>query len=198
MEKEQNDDKLKPIQQDANEEPEIYAIGKGPEGPSFTRRGFLSMLGAGAGIAAMARKEEGQAPIQKLIAHSMWITSITFSPDGKILASGSWDKTIRLWEVKTGKLTATINSQSGKGIYSLAFSPDGNTLAAGTYDAVELWNLKSKTPKAITGLETDAGLVNSVAFSPDGELLASGSFSKKLHLWDVSAQKKVATFEGFQ
>ncbi len=77
-----------------------------------------------------------------VILDSVW--SVSFSPDGKTLASGSADNTIQLWDVNTGKKITIDRDSDGHsdGIYSVSFSPDGKTLASGSGDAtVILWNL---------------------------------------------------------
>ena len=65
-----------------------------------------------------------------LKGHKGVITSLAFHPDGRTLASGSWDKTIRIWDVETSTEVMSFRSMVGK-IYSLAYSPDGLQLAAG-------------------------------------------------------------------
>src|SRR2546428_3577989 len=66
-------------------------------------------------------------------AHSDWVLSVAFSPDGKTLASGSGDNTVKLWEVSTGTELRTLKGHS-YGVVSVAFSPDGKTLASGSRD----------------------------------------------------------------
>ena len=78
--------------------------------------------------------------------HTNWVNSVAFSPDGKTLASGSWDRTIKLWDVATGKQQATLKGPEQGGLNSVAFSPDGKTLASGGpngtfYGTIKLWEL---------------------------------------------------------
>jgi WD40 repeat protein len=123
------------------------------------------------------------------------IYSVAFSPDGKRLAYGS-GVTIRLWDVETGKQSATLKHSSW--ILSVAFSPDGKLLASGTErlrdGTVRLWDVQ--TGKHLTTFEEHSRGVTSVAFSPDGKRLASGSYDNTVRLWDVQTGKPLATLEG--
>jgi len=134
-----------------------------------------------------------------LKGHTGPVNSVAFGPDGRILASGSFDNTIRLWDVATGKNTATmkavpkisvtVNGSSTVGVAvsanSIAFSPDGKTLAVGNGDeTVGLWDVATR--KRITDLPGHIGLTT-VAFSPDGKLLAVGNYDGTIKLWDVAA-----------
>ena len=81
------------------------------------------------------------APHHTLIAHNGWVYSVSFSPEGQTLASGSDDGTVRLWDVNTGNLLHTLTAHRGS-VYSVSFSPDGRTLASGSFDhTVLLWKL---------------------------------------------------------
>jgi WD40 repeat protein/tRNA A-37 threonylcarbamoyl transferase component Bud32 len=129
-----------------------------------------------------------------LTGHSDWFLSVAFSPDGQTLASGSVDKTIKLWDVKTGKLRYTLRGHSGS-VRSVAFSPDGQTLASGSGDwTIKLWDVK--TGKLRDTLSGHSGSVCSVAFSPDGQTLASGSYDKTIKLWDMNTANLMAYFRG--
>ncbi|MDH6104584.1 trypsin-like peptidase domain-containing protein [Anabaenopsis tanganyikae CS-531] len=139
--------------------------------------------------------------VNTLTGHSSWVTSVAFSPDslrgaaiGKTLASGSWDNTIKLWDVATGRSIATLTEDS-YGVDSVAFSPDGQTLASGSYDnTIKLWDVA--TGRSIATLTGHSSWVRSVAFSPDGQTLASGSWDTTIKLWDVATGRSIATLTG--
>jgi len=129
-----------------------------------------------------------------VIEASVGVSSVAFSPDGEILVSGSADNTVKLWDIKTGKLINTLEGHTAF-VNSVAFSPVGNILASGSDDnTFKLWDIK--TGKLINTLEGHNNDVNSVAFSPDGEILASGSNDNTIKLWDIKTGKLIKTLKG--
>ncbi|MDX6497601.1 MAG: hypothetical protein QOG23_861 [Blastocatellia bacterium] len=125
--------------------------------------------------------------------HSKAGNSIAVSPDGKTLASGSQDNTIKLWDMATGSELRTLTGHSGW-VLSVAFGPDGKVLASGGYDhTVRLWDVS--TGRQLRTFERQAEIY-SVAFSPDGKILASGSYDRTVRLWDLSTGSESRTLKG--
>ncbi len=130
-----------------------------------------------------------------LRGHEGKIARIAWSPDGWILASPSWDNTIRLWDAKTGELRRTLKGHFGRYVTSVAWSPDGQTLASGSEDStIRLWN--AKTGKLLRMLQGHIDCVTGVAWSPDGMTLASGSWDRTIRLWDVETGHLCRTLKG--
>ncbi len=138
-----------------------------------------------------------------LKAHSGWVTGIAFSPDGKRLASGSWDRTVKFWEVASGESLNTVANKV-KEIQSLAFSPDGRWLATENSSNTAILR-DSATGQEIRSFPNDKPLaalgsnwVYSIAFSPDGRWLASGMDDKTVRLWDVKTGQKLRDLTGLR
>lgn len=127
-----------------------------------------------------------------LSGHSGKILSIAISCDGQTLASGCTDKTIKVWNLNTGKVVRTLTKNLGD-VSSVAVSPDGNLLAVGSHETprsnVKVWHLT--TGKLLHTLLGHQKPVNCVVISPDGKFLASGS--NKIKIWNLHKGDRICT-----
>ncbi|EMD58222.1 hypothetical protein COCSADRAFT_351273 [Bipolaris sorokiniana ND90Pr] len=140
-----------------------------------------------------------------LEGHSDYISAIAFSSDGQLVASGSRDKTVRLWETATGTCRSTLEGHSDY-VSAVAFSPDGQVVASSGGKTVRLLETASGD-KTVRLWETATGIcrstleghsqeISAIAFSPDGQLVASGSSDKTVRLWETATGICRSTLEG--
>ena len=138
-----------------------------------------------------------------LKSHAGWVTGVAFSSDGRRLASGSWDQTVKFWDVPTGQELSAVGGKM-KEVQAVAFSRDGHWLAAeNSSDTVTVWDattgqeihtLPSNKPLGVPG----SNWVYSIAFSPDGRWLASGVDDKTVRLWDVATGRMIRDLTGLR
>jgi hypothetical protein len=122
--------------------------------------------------------------IRSFVAHKDAIYSMAISPDDKLLATGSYDQKIKLWDVETGKEIRTLSGHNGC-IFGLAFRPDGKILASASADrTVKLWDVASGDRRDT--LSQPLKEVYAVVFSPDGKCLAAGGTDNRIRIWEIS------------
>ncbi|KAK5651076.1 hypothetical protein OQA88_13708 [Cercophora sp. LCS_1] len=139
-------------------------------------------------------EDNWNACTQTLEGHSDWVNSVAFSPDSKLVASGSGYKTIKIWDVAMGACTQTFEGHSSW-VNSVAFSPDSKLVASGSDDnTIKIWD--AATGACTQTLEGHSSCVRSVAFSPDSKLVASGSGDNTIKIWDAATGACTQTLEG--
>jgi WD40 repeat protein len=126
-----------------------------------------------------------QTPTLK--GHSTPIWTASFSLDGNVCATSSYDKTIKLWDTSSGEVLGTFQEKTSAG--AVAVSPDGKLLASDSDNTIKLWNTSSGE---VRGTFKETSSVDMLAFSPDGNLLALGSYDT-IKLWDLTSNSDPRT-----
>ena len=138
-----------------------------------------------------ARLQSGHVTFK---GHNNSVNSVSFSPDGKCIASGSNDNTVKVWDVESGNEVLTLRGHS-YGITSVSFSPDGKRIASGSYDkTVKIWDAETGQETLI--LQGHSGIIDSVSFSPDGKRIAIAIGSKGVQLLDAETGQETANLWG--
>ncbi|KAL3857901.1 hypothetical protein ACJMK2_012526 [Sinanodonta woodiana] len=125
--------------------------------------------------------EQDKKPVCRMTGHQQLINDVRFSPDTRLIASASFDKSIKLWDGKTGKFLGTLRGHVQR-VYQVSWSADSRLICSGSADStLKVWDIKTK--KLLFDLPGHADEVYAVDWSPDGERVASGGKDKVLKIW---------------
>ena len=148
----------------------------------------------GEAFAALHRAAWASRVRRTLKGHKDGVRGASFSPDGKRLATGSWDNTAKVWDVESGDEIHTLTGHNYI-VYGVSFSPDGKYLATGSADkTAKVWDVESGDE--ILTLTGHNDFVYGVSFSPDGKYLATGSGDRTVKVWDVESGDEIHTLTG--
>jgi eukaryotic-like serine/threonine-protein kinase len=138
--------------------------------------------------------DTGKELIPPFLAHLGPMTFVTFAPDGKTLATGSWDQTVKLWDAATGAPLHTLGGHTHL-IQFAAFRGDGRQIATASWDhTAKVWD--AVTGKELFTLRGHNDRVTGVAFSPDGKHLATSSQDNTVRVWDSQSGKELTVLRG--
>ncbi len=125
------------------------------------------------------------------------IAAIAFSPDGKHLAAGSWDDSVRIWDMESGRAIRKLAGVHRDDIHTLAYSPDGRLVASADNDGlVVLWDLATGT--VLRQFFGHTSTVSSLAFTPDGQRLLTGATDRTARIWSVESGEELCVLRGHQ
>ncbi|KIM24806.1 hypothetical protein M408DRAFT_75367 [Serendipita vermifera MAFF 305830] len=129
--------------------------------------------------------------IYPLQGHGDWVLSVSFSPDGKRIASGPSDHTIRVWDAETGETVLGPLQGHTDSVFSVSFSPDGKRIVSGSEDdMIRVWD--AETGETVLGpLQGHSDRVLSVSFSPDGKRIVSSSEDHTIRVWDAETGETI-------
>lgn len=177
----------------------VFAVAISPDGQTLISGGWDKTIQVwNLNTALRQSRNPSDGLLYTLTGHADGVNCLALSPDGKLLASGSEDSSINLWDLSTQRqvlrsplLTLTGHSE---GVRSIAMSPDGQTLVSVSADkTVKLWDLR--TGELQHTLEGHLNSLKSVAISPNGQILAVGGLDKIINLWHLQAKELVHTLQ---
>jgi WD40 repeat protein len=122
------------------------------------------------------------------------VSAVAFSPDGKLLAAGSFGGTVSIWDLASAQKRRTLPGSVGDSVTDLAFSPDGELATSSLNGTATIWDARSG--RALETIQGQSGALWGVSFSPDGKVLATAGDDTTARLWDVATGKELLTLTG--
>ncbi len=173
---------------------ELLGLPGSVNGVNFSKDGSFVVAAAGEpglfGAARIWNVGDG-SQVQEFRGHKDSLYSACFSPDGKIVATSSYDHDIKLWDVESGKELKTLTGHNGP-VFEIAFRPDGKLLASASGDrTVKLWDVA--TGQRLDTLKESTKELYALAFDPTGSKLAAAGVDNRIRVWTISPEAKEGT-----